>query len=146
MPPEKPKAPPGPPAFSLTHCPDYWRWPEWNKACCVCGEFPDYVTGGWELAENKAGRSFKTATNIPWCSRHVPLEFEGQRGWAISRARRVREDHEASAGWWERNGNLLRPKGAGVPMPAPAPPERITTAPTPGPEDDDAPPPPEDTE
>ena len=142
MPPEKPKAPPGPPAFSLTHCPDYWRWPEWNKACCVCGEFPDYVTGGWELAENKAGRSFKTATNIPWCSRHVPLEFEGQRGWAIGRAKRVMEDHEAALGWWYRNSHLFGPKVAVSRATAPL--GLIPPGPPSGPEDYG--PPPEDTE
>ena len=96
--PKRPLAIAAPPPFGLAHCPHYWRDPAWKKVCKVCGEPPDYCVEARAYLAVNSGRMAEVVDVVPFCARHVPLEFEGQRGWAISRARREREYHEAIEG------------------------------------------------
>lgn len=87
----KPPAAHLPPPFRLFHCPDYWRGPAWGRTCKVCGNPPDYMVEEVVTAERINGRTRAGPDLVPYCGRHVPLEYEAQRGWAIAVARRTRE-------------------------------------------------------
>lgn len=93
---KRPGAPAVLPLFRLAHCPHYWRDPAWGKTCRACGEPPDYIVEERAYVQVNSGRMAEVTDHAPYCARHVPLEFEGQRGWAIARARRVREYHEGN--------------------------------------------------